>query len=785
MSLPHRIPPDSSASSLRLSDLYHVGDLVQVNSSGLRAWIIIIDHVNSTCNIRYEIGGSMERNLPLSDLSLVSTAGEASSRSGQLRNHNLPPSARPSQQPNVIVPHAVASLQQKYANLKSIVKASYFHANAKDRRNLLPNPLYNYLCEGYNQPKGWIREIINSKDGVSDSNDSNRNDQHTQQQLTSTQNKVFVTLNTLFATSTTIGGKYRGWTKAINHAFGVCRRKAGRTFENFVDGDFNVQRKQRSDKGSSIFKDDFKRKQTFTAYNAFKRRRCGEYRESFGRIPETDIKNEYEALTEETKAAYQQLAAAEYERSKYLWSELEEFLLKCKGKVSYRTIAAHLGNIVSHPTIISILKQQEGYHTRKDRILPSLDSGKRELRHKWADTFWLFYRSCAAIPTSVAKIVLLHFDEKWFYAAVARSNNKVLTSIGLEPTDYYTRHKSHIHKEMFAVFTAFVLNENDITKGGDPIQVDCVRIGKMLPAKRDSYKRVYRDDGTYHHPHLPENKLRSKGQEYFTNLDLTGSSEGTEKNPKVSLLKMYKERVIAAIEREIIEKYNENGTVRVIVVKQEDGAGAHNDHKYVTEMKRIFRDKGWLIFNQPPQSPITNVHDACIFPMMSKKVSREQAVTFGSTLLKGEQLHETIMKVWKDDANKQAIARAFAGHHQIVEEIRQNKGDNKFLSEKGGLSFGIRRTYIRNEEGTGVVPITIAPQNEMETDAGRILNQQRITGLKHQIPKANDLPKAQLTTEMKEMLLELMDPNLMSDDLHHGSIKNTGWSTHVDSGRCE
>ena len=45
---------------------------------------------------------------------------------------------------------------------------------------------------------------------------------------------------------------------------------------------------------------------------------------------------------------------------------------------------------------------------------------------------------------------------------------------------------------MYAVFTAFTPNKNDITKGGIPVPVDCVRIGRDLPAKQDSFKRVYK-----------------------------------------------------------------------------------------------------------------------------------------------------------------------------------------------------------------------------------------------------------------------------------------------------
>ena len=123
-------------------------------------------------------------------------------------------------------------------------------------------------------------------------------------------------------------------------------------------------------------------------------------------------------------------------------------------------------------------------------------------------------------------------DEKWFYAVRTTSNCKVLTSIGLEPNDYYAHHKSHFNKIMYVVVTAFVPIENDINKGGITIPVACVRVGREVEAQKNSYKRVYKDDGSYHYPPLPENLLRKKGEMYFMNLDITGSSEGTEAKPK-------------------------------------------------------------------------------------------------------------------------------------------------------------------------------------------------------------------------------------------------------------
>ena len=69
-------------------------------------------------------------------------------------------------------------------------------------------------------------------------------------------------------------------------------------------------------------------------------------------------------------------------------------------------------------------------------------------------------------------------------------------------------------------------------------------------------------------------------------------------------------------------------------------------------MQQLFDEGKWLLFNQPFHSPVTNVHDACIFPMMSKQVSNQQALAFGSRIMKGEELNQTVMKVFN---NKQQL----------------------------------------------------------------------------------------------------------------------------------
>ena len=307
---------------------------------------------------------------------------------------------------------------------------------------------------------------------------------------------------------------------------------------------------------------------------------------------------------------------------------------------------------------------------------------------------------------------------------------------------------------------------NDIRRGGKAIPISLVRVGKMVKAKKDSYKRVYKENGSYHYPKLQANLLRKKGELYFASFELTGSKDGTEKKPKISLLKVYQEQIVPDFEEKVVRKFSNNGTRKVVIVKQEDGAGLHQDRTYLREMNKIFSDRGWLIFNQPSQSPITNVHDACIFPMMSKAVSTVQGLEYGSRLLKGEQLYQTVKSVWENPSNYAAMAREFAGHSQIVLSILHHKGDNNYLSEKGGLSFGIRRTFVTDAEGNGIIPVTLAATNHGETIQGEFLNERLVRKLKYDAPVMRSLDKGKLTKEMYNFLDENMDRTLMSSDLN-------------------
>jgi hypothetical protein len=57
----------------------------------------------------------------------------------------------------------------------------------------------------------------------------------------------------------------------------------------------------------------------------------------------------------------------------------------------------------------------------------------------------------------------------------------------------------------------------------------------MNVSSKDSCKRLYRDDGTFHHPNLRANLLQKQGQLYFEDINVSGSNHGTAKDPQYAL----------------------------------------------------------------------------------------------------------------------------------------------------------------------------------------------------------------------------------------------------------
>ena len=106
---------------------------------------------------------------------------------------------------------------------------------------------------------------------------------------------------------------------------------------------------------------------------------------------------------------------------------------------------------------------------------------------------------------------------------------------------------------MCIVITGYKLRDNEITNIGSDFPVSIIRVGKMVKSDKNKLKHVYRDDGTYYYSRILENQIRKKEGLYFKSCELIGSSDGKEKNPKMSVLSVYQREIIQAIEEKHAE----------------------------------------------------------------------------------------------------------------------------------------------------------------------------------------------------------------------------------------
>jgi hypothetical protein len=446
---------------------------------------------------------------------------------------------------------------------------------------------------------------------------------------------------------------------------------------------------------------------------------------------------------------YQVIADDHLQRTRFLMVEVTRVLRKVRGSITWRQLTVEVSGVgipITNPD--SLCKQimalpDSTYKTTK--LHPKLDKGKKKIRWKWAIGFWIFWNSAKKFALTV-RVLLCHMDEKWFYAIVIRKNNKSIPALGVEPVQHNIQHKSHIYKEMMIASTAFLPHDNDMTKGGAAFKLNLVRVGRKQPAKKDSYKRVYKPDGSFHYPPLPGNILRKKGELYFAPMEIKATSEGTTKEPKFLLLKYNQETEIPKLD-ELAAELSVKHNCRIAIRYQVDGAGPHTDTKLMASLRKDFDDRGWLFTFQPPNSPLTNVKDACIFPAMSKSVTWEQAATNGSLVLEGEQLWECVQRVWQK-LEHDVIGRSYLGHHQIVNAIVRDKGGDQFVRDKKGMHFGVRKLSVPYYDGDATVPAGVHVVEMPDTVATDELDR---NGWKYPVPDVSNkrvgkyLSRAELT----------------------------------------
>ncbi len=296
---------------------------------------------------------------------------------------------------------------------------------------------------------------------------------------------------------------------------------------------------------------------------------------------------------------------------------------------------------------------------------------------------------------------------------------------------------------MVIVSFAFLPHNNDMAAGGVAKRVTCERIGRMAPAKKDTYKRVYKEDGSYHYPKTPNNLLRKKGEMYFESLEVTGSTTTKNGKDKFALTEFFKNTELPNLKQLAMEVERDTNK-RVVVRYQMDGAGPHQDAGLQDFLRNKFDSHEWILKSQPAQSPLTNIDDFCIFPAMSKMVTNKQGNSNASKVLQTEQLWDFIQTCW-NEFPLETVAHAYAGHHQIVNAIARDEGGDAFVREKKVLHFGIRKHCIPFFEGKNT---EVATGVEL-VDCLEYDGEPSACNLRYNIPDVSELDMADFLNEQE------------------------------------
>ena len=113
----------------------------------------------------------------------------------------------------------------------------------------------------------------------------------------------------------------------------------------------------------------------------------------------------------------------------------------------------------------------------------------------------------------------MHYDEKWFWGLVARSQAKACASLGISKATWSARHKSHINKVMFTGVVGYAFQGTPLY-GGHGLKIACGRAQAARVAQRDVFHAVFDAAGNRTHPQsvpdgeggMKSNLKRSKGE---------------------------------------------------------------------------------------------------------------------------------------------------------------------------------------------------------------------------------------------------------------------------------
>ena len=241
--------------------------------------------------------------------------------------------------------------------------------------------------------------------------------------------------------------------------------------------------------------------------------------------------------------------------------------------------------ICSRQVVANHFLTSKDFRYTTPKLTPSVNKATKEKRYHWSKWWLIFWHSAKAIQKEV-QVINAQMDEKWFYGYVSRMFQKLIPTYGITPDGVHLHNGNHIAKLMFIVVTAFAPFDNDFSKGGTSYKVCCDRVATMAVAKQTSYKWYFAEGASrYTRPQEEWNVSRRKGDQYLKSLNITGSKEGSEKNPKFSLLKWWKESHEKVL-LDLCKKIEHETGKRVVLTYQWDNASPHTDGKLISYLDR-------------------------------------------------------------------------------------------------------------------------------------------------------------------------------------------------------
>ena len=423
---------------------------------------------------------------------------------------------------------------------------------------------------------------------------------------------------------------------------------------------------------------------------------------------------EHDTISDDDKQLWELKRREHLARQPYIQNNIVA-ALSSNPQRSFRGLEQDIGLWCSHKTIERWLKSFDTFTFYKERLVPRLSEAQKAKHLAFAQlvrNFWNIRDENGNLPNGKKRVLLVHYDEKWFWGLVLRAFAKACEEIGVIKRDYAAFHRSHINKVMAIAFVAAVF-DGSLENGCEVVKLPLVRAPAPKIAERAQYEAVTQPDGSIRYPNTnpdgtPKEPLRRKGESFLVDCCVTGSNEGTKKDPKCSLLLVFKETIFPAI-LNLVGPGKQYEDCHVII--QGDQAGPHEDGTFTQFVTNFCAEQGWTWQPQAPQMPHANVLDLSVFPAMSRRHSEWARKMVGTSVISTDQIWDTAEDVYDSMPNCK-IASAFIQYWTIMGLVIKAGGSNEFVGRLGdeNLHTGIRIDF--NETAKGMEPSARHPSNK-------------------------------------------------------------------------